>query len=593
MRNSEIVREVLHSRGEQGLPITRLYRQLYNRKHYLQAYRKIYSNQGATTPGITKDTVDGMSLKRINQIIKRVRYARYQWTPVRRVQIPKKDGRKRPLGLPTWSDKLLQETIRSLLEFYYEPTFSNKSHGFRPNRGCHTALTELTSWTGVKWFIEGDIKGCFDNIDHNILLNILAEKIHDQRFLDLIRKLLRTGYIEDWKYRKTLSGTPQGGIVSPLLSNVYLDKFDKFIERKLIPEYTKGTKRQINPDYRSLTNTLYRAKKKKDYTTMHEIALQRRLLPSKDTHDPGFRRLWYVRYADDFLLGFIGPKSEAQEIKQKIKEFLENQLKLTLSEEKTLITHAHGDRARFLGYEISTMHENTKLTKGRRSINGKIQLRIPPDVIKDKRRKYMCNGKPTPRTYLIHDSDYSTIAKYQVEFSGIVQYYQLAHNIHDLDKLKYIMERSLTATLACKLDTTRRQIYRKYQTTYTHPNGKTYKILEVRIKRDEKKDLIARWGGIPLIRNPRAPITDSPSQIWTNKGAELLQRLLAEKCEICGLETNIEVHHIRALKDLKKKGQKEPPFWKVIMSARKRKTLVVCHRCHTAIHNGRKPQCEA
>ena len=136
-----------------------------------------------------------------------------------------------------------------ILEAYYEPQFSDRSHGFRPDRGCHTALSEVvTHWTGVRWFVEGDIKGCFDNIDHEVLLSVLGEKLHDNRFLRLLKYLLKAGYLEDWKYGRTLSGTPQGGVVSPILSNIYLDRLDKFVETVLIPAHTRGTARRRNPD---------------------------------------------------------------------------------------------------------------------------------------------------------------------------------------------------------------------------------------------------------------------------------------------------------------------------------------------------------
>ena len=193
-----------------------IYRQLFNRDLFLRAYGRIYRNDGAMTPGATPETVDAMSLEKIDAIIGVLRQERYRWTPVRRTYIPKKSGKLRPLGIPTWSDKLLQEVVRSLLNAYYEPQFSPHSHGFRPHRGCHTALGEVTKhWRGVKWFIEGDISQCFDRIDHPVLLSILNEKLHDQRFLRLLANLLDAGYLEDWNYHATLSGSPQGGIVTP------------------------------------------------------------------------------------------------------------------------------------------------------------------------------------------------------------------------------------------------------------------------------------------------------------------------------------------------------------------------------------------
>lgn len=300
MRNAEAVLEIIQKRGEQKQPLSDVYRQLYNPNLYLKAYARIYSNDGAMTKGITQETADGMSQEKIYTIIEKLRFERYKWTPVRRTYIPKKNGKTRPLGIPTWSDKLLQEVIRLILEAYYEPQFSNSSHGFRPKRGPHTALQEVWGgWKGVKWFIEGDISQYFDTIDHYILLRILGENIKDERFLRLIANLLKAGYLEDWKYNRTISGTPQGGIVSPVLANIYLDKFDKFVKETLIPDYTKGKNRAPNPEYERLSNQSYRLKRLGKFKEMVSLRKKARQLPSKMPYDPNFRRLRYVRYADD------------------------------------------------------------------------------------------------------------------------------------------------------------------------------------------------------------------------------------------------------------------------------------------------------
>ena len=291
-----------------------------NRDLFLAAYGKLYANKGATTPGIDPDdTVDGMSLKRIDKIIKQLQEGTYQWKPVKRVYIPKKNGKLRPLGLPSWNDKLVQEVIRMVLEAYYEPQFSRYSHGYRPERGCHTALDEIRQkWKGVKWFIEIDIKGCFDNIDHSLLLNLIGRDIPDGRFLKLLADMLKVGYMEDWKYHNTYSGTPQGGVISPILSNIVFNELDKFIEYELIPQYTSGKKRKPNPEYQAITYQISRAKAAQDTVRYKELILERRQIPSVDTYDDEFRRLYYIRYADDSLLGVIAPKSEALVIKKRI-----------------------------------------------------------------------------------------------------------------------------------------------------------------------------------------------------------------------------------------------------------------------------------
>ena len=344
MQSAETVLGVLRERGRRGLPLEELYRQLFNPQLYLLAYGRIYSNKGAMTPGVTGETADGMSLGKIERIIDAMRHERYRFAPARRVYIPKKNGKKRPLGLPTWTDKLVGEVIRLLLEAYYDPQFSGRSHGFRPRRGCHTALTDVANtWTGTTWFVEGDISDCFGSFDHNMMIEILSEKILDNRFLRLMRNMLQAGYMEDWVWGATLSGSPQGGVTSPILSNIYLHKLDSFVEQVLIPEYTRGERRRHNPDYHKWSKVIERARRRGDRTEVREARKRRRPLPSMDTRDPGYRRLRYVRYADDHLLGFTGPKAEAEQIKQRVAKFLREDLKLELSDEKTL-THPRPHR---------------------------------------------------------------------------------------------------------------------------------------------------------------------------------------------------------------------------------------------------------
>ena len=341
MQSAETVLGVLRERGRRGLPCNELYRQMFNFNLYLLAYGKIYANQGAMTPGASAETADGMSGDKIHKIIEAMRAERYRFRPARRIFIPKKNGKMRPLGLPSWSDKLVGEVVRLLLEAYYEPTFSANSHGFRPGRGCHTALTDVAvAWTGTTWFVEGDIADCFGSLDHDVMVRILSEKIHDNRFLRLIRNMLKAGYLEDWKYHDTLSGVPQGGVVSPVLSNIYLSKLDEFAETVLIPQYTRGNRRKENPEYRKARYRLVQARRENDRAKARQYQRQARTLPFGDPNDPGYRRLRYSRYADDHLLGFTGPRAEAEDIKDQLARFLRDELKLELSPDKTLITHA-------------------------------------------------------------------------------------------------------------------------------------------------------------------------------------------------------------------------------------------------------------
>ena len=526
-----------------------------------------------------------------NTIIAAVRFERYRWLPVRRTYIAKKNSsKKRPLGLPSWSDKLLQEVIRSLLETYYEPQFSSQSHGFRPGRGCHTALDMIhTGWRGTTWFIEGDISQCFDRLDHTFLLSTLAEKIQDQRFLRLLKGLLEAGYLEEWRYYATLSGAPQGGVSSPILSNIYLDKLDKFVEMQILPKYNVGTRRTPNREYMRVHQRMSYYEKRGDKAKVQQLRKLLQTLPSRDPEDPGFRRLRYVRYADDWLLGFSGPKCEAEDIKRQIGEFLQSSLKLELSEEKTLITHARTEAAHFLGYEVVVLNNDHKHDqRGHRSINGQIGLKVPMKVIREKCNPYFSYGKPIRRTERIVNTDYSIVAQFQSEFRGIAEYYQLAFNRHQLGRLKYVMEQSLTKTLARKFRISVSQVYRRYRAILQTEQGPR-KGLQVKIERSEgRKPLVAQWGGISLARRTMAvELNDSPPSIWNSQRSELIQRLLADTCELCESHDNIEVHHIRHLKDLKRKGNREQPEWVKNMAARRRKTLIVCRRCHEDIHAGR------
>jgi len=590
MQTAETVGGLYLERGRRRLPLEDIYRQLFNRDHYLRAYGRIYRNNGAMTPGTTPETVDAMSLEKIDRIIDVLRREAYRWTPVRRTYIPKKSGKLRPLGIPTWSDKLVQEVGHSLLEAYYEPQFSPHSHGFRPNLGCHTALGEITKhWRGVKWFIEGDITQCFDRIDHKVLLSILGERIHDSRFLRLISNMLKAGYLEEWTYNATLSGTPQGGVLSPTLSNIYLDRLDQFVEKILLPAHNYGDRRETYPPYMALLNAARRSADKEDHEQARSLRQQAQQMPSRDPQDPDFRRLWYVRYADDFLLGFSGPREEAEEIKEKLRAYLRDNLKLELSASKTLITHARTEAARFLGYEIVTLDADDKHDhRGQRCINGAPGLKVPVEVIKAKCSQYMQRSKPIQLTARLQDTDFSIISQYQAEYRGLVQYYLLAFNVHRLWRLQWVMETSLVKTLADKFRTPVSQIYRKYRRTIPTANG-TQKVLAVNIDRGkEKKPLVAVFGGIELRWQKHATLEDQPQKVYSSLRSEIVQRLLAQKCELCeSKEGPFQVHHVRKLADLDRPGQGEKPLWVKRMASRRRKTLVVCQRCHEDIHRER------
>jgi group II intron reverse transcriptase/maturase len=583
MQEAETVLAVLRERGRKGLPCNELYRQMFNKSLYLLAYGNIYSNQGAMTPGACNETADGMSEAKIGEITAAMRGEQYRFAPVRRVYIPKKNGKLRPLGLPSWSDKLVGEVVRLVLEAYYEPQFSGRSHGFRKGRGCHTALREVqNTWTGTVWFVEGDISDCFGKIDHEILLKILAEKIHDNRFLRLIRNMLKAGYMEDWQYHETLSGTPQGGVVSPLLSNIYLDKLDKYIERELIPQHTRGTRRKVNPQYRELAARRRATLQDGDREQARELEKQMRALPYGDPMDPGYRRLFYARYADDHLLGLIGPKAEAEEIKTKLAAFLRETLALELNTAKTLITHARTGAARFLGYQITVQHSSTKITNGRRSVNGRIALRVPRDAITAQCARYRRRGKPWHRSILQNLPDYDIVQTYGAEYRGVANYYLLAQDVWRLNRLRWNAETSMLKTLGAKHKSTVTKMAARHKAKVITDDGPRT-CFEARRKREGKPDLVARFGGIPLKRDRRAVIRDPAPIPPATPYRELIHRLRRKRCELCEHGATVAVHHVAKLASLGKPGPGQPA-WAALMARMRRKTLIVCAPCHEYIH---------
>ena len=574
--------EIVHKCGKQNYPIKKVFRRMLDVDLFLHAYGKLYPNKGSMTKGVEGDEgMDGMSLKRIHSLIAELRDGTFRWKPSRRVYARKGDGQRRPIGIPIWKDKLIQEVIRLILEAYYEPQFSDLSHGFRPHRSCHTALEEVKKWSGTRWWIEGDIKGCLDNIDHTILINILKRSFHDTKFIKLVWGLLKSGYIEDWKYRRTYSGTPQGGVVSPILANIVLNELDQKIH-DLMEKWHRGEKPKANPEWvRKSTNARYHFKQGnlEKAKRFRKAATQ---LPSTDQFDQNYRRLRYVRYADDFAFGFIGSKAEAVEIKQEIGVMLA-ELGLTLSESKTLITHARTGRAKFLGYEIKVSWDNSKqgwVTRNgkrfrKRTVNGQVQLLVPKSTVTRWVGYYSAKGKPTSRNKFLSDSDFDIANHFGNEWRGLVNYYAMAMNVAILSEVYWTMSRSFQKTLANKHKCATRHIRDKYQ---TRENGVRCWIVRVEKRNKPGQYFTAKFGGIPLRVKKRGNGEDKiyvPYLVRT----ELIQRLQADTCELCGATGAMEVHHVHALKDVKGKAE-----WKQRMIALRRKTLVVCPPCHKSIH---------
>ena len=574
---------------------TRLYRYLLRPDIYYVAYQHLYSNKGAGTKGVTDDTADGFSEIYIENIIEALKNEMYQPKPVRRTYIKKSNGKMRPLGLPVFTDKLIQEAIRMILEAIYEPIFSDYSHGFRPVRSCHTALAQIKKeFTGARWFIEGDIKGCFDNINHAVLVEIVNQKIKDARFLKLIRLFLKAGYMEDWKYHETYSGCPQGGIISPILANIYLNELDRHI-MKIKKEFDVATKARYTPEYTKLvglrqrlhnkiknSNGIEREKLIEEYKTATAQMLK---LPAKQCDD---KKIKYVRYADDFLIAVNGNRQDCEKIKQELTEFISTTLKMELSQEKTLITHSNTP-ARFLGYDVRVRRDQQIKPKGKfktRSMNNKVELSIP---FKGKIENFLFsngivkqrsdNGKlePIHRPQLLNRTDLEIVTIYNAELRGICNYYGLASNFNKLIYFNYLMEYSCLKTLAGK----HRSKVSKIRAMYKDGTGKW--AIPYETKTGIKKMYFANYADCK--GKKFTDIVPQTAKNYSHDVTTLESRLKAKICEVCGCTDSdrYEIHHVNKVKNLKGKSE-----WEKVMIAKRRKTIVVCHKCHMAIHHGEK-----
>lgn len=607
MRSPQNVLESLSSKAcNSNYQYQRLYRNLYNPEFYLTAYQKIQAKQGSMTAGTDGKTVDGMGMKRINALIAKLRDFRYQPSPARRTYIPKANGKKRPLGIPSFDDKLVQEVVRMILESIYEPTFLNTSHGFRPKRSCHTALQYVQkNFTGVKWFVEGDIKGCFDHVDHHVLVNILRRRIQDEHFIGLIWKFLKAGYMEDWVYHNTYSGTPQGSIISPILANIYLNELDVFMAQ-YAQTFRQGDKRRINPDYKK---TLDKRRGKQEWLKRNEHKISQeqkaavkaeideinqylRTIPYVDPMDDGYKRLVYVRYADDFLIGVIGSKVDAKQVKADVGQFIRQQLHLELSQEKTLITHG-SDFAQFLSFQItaSTEQNSTRTKAGyiKRSYTGRIKLYVPKEKWLKRLLSYGAlkiqydknNGnkeiwEPICRSGLRNLDDLEILNQYNAEIRGLYNYYRIAHNATVLNNFLYVMKYSMYKTFAGKYRTSMRKIIQKYTKNRVF-------VITYQGKSGEKSVVFYNQG---MRRDTHVSATDPDiiGRARENRNyTSLVQRLRGCQCEWCeATDVEIEIHHVKKLKDLSGRAE-----WERHMIARRRKTMALCHNCHVKLHAGK------
>mgnify|MGYP001158130608 CR=1 FL=1 len=577
-----------------------LYRLLYSHELYVIAYERIKSKAGNMTAGSDGTTIDGFSNDAIYNIIDSMRNQSYRFNPAKRVEIPKANGKKRPLGIAPPRDKIVQEIIKTILEAIYEPRFSKDSHGFRENLGCHTALKEFrANWSGVNWIIEGDIKGFFDNISHVKLINILRKRINDERFIDLIQKALKAGYLEFGVLHNTIVGTPQGSIVSPILANIYLHEFDIFVNEEIVKKHSKGDSKKLNPKYRSLASKISYRKKKLDCTEgaerddlLYEIkALSKELYDTPaSANDDSYIRVKYIRYADDWMIGVNGSQELATTFRQMCADFLNQDLKLELSFEKTHIRHAKSEEAFFLGTRLKVGSDGgTKVAtvkRGSSTFRKRVTgwtpiMKAPIDkIIKKLFEKGFCthDGKPKSKDGWIGFDDIQIVELYNGVWRGLLNYYSFVDNKNSLRNVQYILHHGAAKTLAGKHRSSVRKIFKK------HGNS-----LNINVFNDEKK--VIRKTKFHLAKSlNREPNSFMINSIGANMGGKIdyHQKLrtrskLDSPCCICGATENIEMHHVRHVRKI---GEKLKGFTK-IMSIINRKQIPVCRECHNKIHAGK------
>jgi nicotine oxidoreductase len=570
------------------------YNKLFDKNIYIQAYDKIRSNPGNMTPGTDEETLDKFSLEEINKVIVEIKNRKFQFKPSRREYIKKPNGKLRPLGIPSPRDKIIQEVFRSILNPFYEKLFLNTSLGFRPNKSCHTALKEIKKWTGITWMIEGDIKGYFDNINHNKLEEILRNEIKDQNIIDLYWKYVKAGYIEEKKRINSLIGIPQGGVLSPLFSNIYLHEFDKFMEN-IIKEYTNiSNGRSIstyNKEYIKQRQIYYKLKENYETSLIINqinnnqelnikiqelkkdmIKARKKMLTIPAKFKTGFR-VYYIRYADDWVVGISGPKTMAIKIKDLIREFLKKELLLELNEDKIKISHMVKEGAYFLGYQIKVSGRkyasSQRIGKGKekkRASFGRIKLLVRiNNVINKLNNKNFCNLKGIPNRFTkwIGLDIIEIVYRYESILTGILNYYKLADNFTLLHRIVYILKYSMIHTIANKLNLNTAKAFKKFGKYIKIPElGRNCKMVLNKPKDEYSEDL--------------DPLKITEFKMRTH----FLSSLLKEPCRICGKSKNIEMHHIKHLKKVKLIGFNE------IMKGLNRKQIPVCKNCHNKIHKG-------
>ena len=578
----------LYFHSSDNLSIDRKLYKMINKDLLLLAYSNIKSKPGNLTPSLNPQTLDGVSDKFFDQLVTSLISGRFSFQASRQVNISKPTGGERTLRIAPPRDKIVQEAIRLILNAVFEPIFLNTSHGFRPNRSCHTALEDISiRWTGLTWAIEGDIYKCFDTIDHGLLMIIIEEKIQDREFTKLIRKSLKAGYFEFTTYKANAIGTPQGSIISPILANIFMHQLDLYVE-SLAKEFNKGYRSSTSKNSRSFEYQISKYRKAGDFTKVKELIKLRNSSSSINTHDPDFKKLDYVRYADDWVIGVKGSFDDAKLILSKVKcKLLE--MKLNLNTDKTKITNLYNERVLFLGVEIfyskvNTIREywnNNILFSQRKVSNIRMEAPLTRVIKRLTEAKFIAKGKAAPRFLWLHHTHGQILHLYNSVVRGYLNYYSFVHNYNSLVQvMQTIVKSSCAKLLAAKFSlNTRAKVYSKFGS-----------LMEFADNKGNKHCFIPPKYGVTrkfkTSRIPKVDVTVTQTNIdnlpmiplYTQKSVSTFESLI---CRNCNSDYRVEMHHIRALKDL---NPKISGIDKLMIKAR-RKQIPLCRDCHMNYHN--------
>jgi group II intron reverse transcriptase/maturase len=556
-------------------PVYNVYQVVYDPEILKASYYSLKSNPASLVVGTDQKDLNSLGIndEYFSILSNKIKTEQYKPAPIKRVLIPEENGKMRRLGIPSIEDKIVQRSLLFLLEAVFEKTFSEKSHGFRPKKGAHTVCKNIRQWKGVSWFIEGDIVDFFDTINQQKLMLFINLRIKDQQVIDLLWKILRTKVFVDGKLQKTNKGVPQGFVISPLLSNIYLHEFDVFVDALKKELDTKETTKS-NPKYikaKSLLRSKKGVDKKKGYQELRKM---------KSTIRVGMK-LYYIRYADDWLIGIWGSKEDSIKVQKRIETFLKTELFLEMSVEKTKITHAGKEKAHFLGYDIySPTPKESFFEKGsvkKRASHVSIYIDAPYTKIKERfiKEKFITvkNDKLLVNavTHWINYNHAEILDRYNRIIRGYLNYYSHVNNLHIFHKfIGFVLKHSCALTLGRKLKLrSRKKVFRRFGGCLKDPKSG----LTLNIPKSFQKN-ISNY-------NISADRENDPLKIlkWTVR----TQNLMQGPCVCCGATKDLQIHHVKKLSGL----DKSKSGISIIMSTLGRKQVPVCRKCHKDIHSGR------